>query len=336
MKRIFRWMKAQLNYAFLSERRFRRVARRRLQRRYYSAEASRATNTRKQVIIMFDGRKNHGGLADRLRGICTTYCFCREQGLDFRLHFVSPFRLEEFLVPNEYDWRIAPSELSYHIDDACPIYIASQDFDEERDNRFQRRVARRFFSADYKQLHLYTNMRFEEAHFGKTFHHLFRPTDALQRMVDEQVQRLGGSGRFVAVSTRFMELLGDFNESAERPAEALPVAEQEQLLAACGRQVEAIHARHPEAALLVTSDSNRFLDYLTARYDYVCTLPGKIGHMDVVGGADMAVHTKTFLDFLVLAEAAEHYYLVGKGMYRGNFSRRAAQIGEAPFHEVYF
>ena len=41
-------------------------------------------------------------------------------------------------------------------------------------------------------------------------------------------------------------------------------------------------------------------------------------------------------DFLVLAEAAEHFYLVGPGMYRGNFSRRAAQITDSPFHEVIF
>ena len=58
--------------------------------------------------------------------------------------------------------------------------------------------------------------------------------------------------------------------------------------------------------------------------------------MDVAGSEEREVHTKTFLDFLVLAEARSHYYLVGKGMYRGNFSRRAAQIGGAPFYEVTF
>ena len=122
--KLFQQLKAAFNYGFYSEYRFRRVVRHRLMR-FYSTDAPRAKNTQKMVIAMFDGRKRHGGLADRLRGICTTYCFCREQGIDFRLHFSSPFRLEEFLVPNQYDWRIAEQEISYNALDAHPVYIAS-------------------------------------------------------------------------------------------------------------------------------------------------------------------------------------------------------------------
>lgn len=331
--KLFQQLKAAFNYGFYSEYRFRRVVRHRLMR-YYSEEAPRATNTRKMVIAMFDGRKRHGGLADRLRGICTTYHFCREHGLDFRLHFTSPFRLEEFLEPNSYDWRIDEKEISYNSLDARPVYIASQNYDEERDNRFQRRMAEKFFGEDYKQLHAYTNMRFEEAHFGDSFHALFRPAAWLQRLVDEQLAILGGKGQYIAVSSRFLESLGDFNEDRDRAPKALPEEEQERLLKQCGEALEKIHAAHPDERILVTSDSGRLLRYV-ARYDYCRTLPGKIGHMDVVED-EKEVHTKTFLDFLVLGEAKRHYYLIGPGMYRGNFSRRAAQIGNAPFHEIIF
>ena len=335
MKGLFKRIKCAINYAFYSEYRFRRTARHRLMR-YYSAEAPHATNATKQVVIMFDGRKNHGGLADRLRGICTTYCLCREEGYDFRVNFTSPFRLEEFLEPNHYDWRIDEQALSYNLHDARPIYISSSNLDEERDNRFQRRIAKKFLADDFKQLHLYTNMRFEEAQFGDTFHHLFRPAKWLQALIDEQIEALGGERQFIAVSTRFMESLGDFNESVNQAAQGLPAVEQEALLAQCSAQLERIHAAHPDQTILVTSDSNRFIDHAMAHHPYVRTMPGKIGHMDVVGGSEKAVHTKTFLDFLVLAAAAEHYYLVGPHMYAGNFSRRAAQIGKAPFHEVKF
>lgn len=331
--KLFQQLKAAFNYGFYSEYRFRRVVRHRLMR-FYSTDAPRAKKTQKMVIAMFDGRKRHGGLADRLRGICTTYCFCREQGIDFRLHFNSPFRLEEFLVPNQYDWRIAEQEISYNALDAHPVYIASQSYDEERDNRFQRRMAEKFFAEDYKQLHAYTNMRFEEAQFGASFHELFRPAEWLQRLVDEQLTILGGKKNYIAVSTRFLESLGDFSEHRDRAPKALPAEEQEALLKACSKQLEKIHAAHPEERILVTSDSGRFLSHV-ARYDFVRTLPGKIGHMDVVEG-EKEVHTKTFLDFLVLSEAKRHYYLIGPAMYRGNFSRRAAQIGEAPFHEITF
>lgn len=334
IKRLFRRLKAAFNYACFSEHRFRRVVRRHLLP-YYTDDAPRARNERKQVILMFDGRKRHGGLADRLRGITTTYCYCREHGLDFRLHFVVPFRLEEFLEPNCYDWRIAPEAISYNRRDARPVYIASQDLGEERDKRFLHRMADKFLAARYRQLHLYTNMYFHEDRFGEAFRELFRPAAWLQRLVDEQVRQLGGARNFTAVSSRFLEALGDFNEHRDRAAQPLPPAEQELLLGRCCEELEHIHAANPGLPVLVTSDSARFLERAAA-FDFVRVLPGRIGHMDVAGSEEREVHTKTFLDFLVLAEARSHYYLVGKGMYRGNFSRRAAQIGGAPFYEVTF
>lgn len=335
IKSLFRRLKAEFNYRFYSEYRFRRVVRHRLLP-HYSEEAPRARNTEKQVIAMFDGRKRHGGLADRLRGIATTYLFCREQGLDFRIHFTSPFRLEEYLMPNRYDWRIDPEAICYNLHDARPVYIASSNRYAERDKAFQRKMAEKFFGEEYRQLHAYTNMRFEEERFGEAFRELFRPQPWLQELIDEAVQGLGGAGGFVAVSTRFMELLGDFNEHADRAAAGLPEAERDALMARCGVELERIHRQHPHERLLVTSDSARFLGYLTERYGFVQTLPGRIGHIDVAGADEREVHTKTFLDFLVLAEAKQHYYLVGGGMYRGNFSRRAAQINNRPFEEVAF
>lgn len=335
LKQLFRRLKAEFNYGFYSEYRFRRVVRHRLLP-HYSKEAPRARNREKQVIAMFDGRKRHGGLADRLRGIATTWLFCREHGLDFRIHFVSPFRLEEYLLPNDYDWRIDPEEISYNIRDARPVYISSSNRYPERDKAFQRKMAEKFFGEEYLQLHSYTNMRFDEERFGEAFHALFRPQPWLQQLIDAQLGQLGGAGNFVAVSTRFMELLGDFNEHRDRAAAGLPEAEREALLERCGAELERIHRLHAEEPILVTSDSKRFLDYVTERYDFVRTLPGRIGHIDVAGAEEREVHTKTFLDFLVLAEAKQHYYLVGGGMYRGNFSRRAAQINNRPFVEVDF
>ncbi len=329
-------LKAEFNYLFFRELRFKREARRHLLPRY-TAEAPAAGNARKMIVSMFDGRRSHGGLADRLRGITTVYAYCREHDLDFRLHFVSPFRLEEYLLPNRYDWRIDDAAICYNCRDARPVYIDSSHRHLERDKRFQQKMARRFFSLPYRQIHVYTNMYYEEERFGELFHELFRPVPALDAAVNQSVAELiGGGNLFVSVSTRFRESLGDFNESRTRPARGLPEARQEELIARCCAEIERIRDRHPEAAaVLVTSDSARFLEW-AARIERVRVLPGRIGHMDVADGSQSEVHAKTFLDFLVLSRSSELYLLVTEGMYAGNFAKRAAQLGGHPYHEIRF
>lgn len=333
IKRIWAQIKYSFNYAFFNEYRFRRVVRRHFMQ-FYTQDAPRATNKNKMIIAMFDGRRNHGGLADRLRGICTTYCYCRDNGLDFRVHFTSPFDLEDFLEPNIYDWRIADKEISYNIKDSHPVYISSQNYDEERDKKFQRRMTKKFLKGNYRQLHIYTNMRFEEERFGEAFNELFRPAQWLQKLIDEQISFLGGRGSYIVVSTRFREVLGDFNEHRDQAANGVSEEKAERLLQQCKEKVLEIHRTHPDDLILVTSDSNRFLNYM-AQFDFVRTLPGKIGHMEIAG-EEKEIHTKTFLDFMVVSAAKNIYFLVGEGMYRGNFSRRASQINDAPFNEIFF
>ena len=101
---------------------------------------------------MADGRKSHGGLADRLRGIVSTYEYCLNHRVDFRIHFTSPFNLEDLLLPNEYDWRIGAGEISYNPTFSTPVYIDSNSRYPEADCRFQRKMAEKYlgsrFSAD--------------------------------------------------------------------------------------------------------------------------------------------------------------------------------------------
>lgn len=329
---VKRVVKSEFNYRFFREFRYNRVVRRHL-RQYYTADASRAHNTRKMVVSMFDGRRKHGGLGDRLRGIVCIYAYCKEHGLDFRIRFVSPFRLEEFLEPGRYDWRVGDDELSYHPADACAVYMdTGRGKISARELQFQRRITDRFLSRPYRQIHVYSNLCFEEERFSELYHELFRPAAWLQRLVDGYVAELGQG--YISVSTRFLELLGDFNEHRDRPAEGLPAEEQEELIERCLRQIVRIREAHPDApCILVTSDSARFLER-AAQLDFVRVLPGKIGHMDVAGNDEREVHTKTFIDFLVLSHAAELYLLVEGPMYRSNFSLRASQLEGKPFHVV--
>lgn len=65
-----------------------------------------------EVVNMIDGTIKHGGLTDCFRNILSLYSWCKLYDLPFRIHYTYPCRLEEFLLPNQYDWRIKTSEIS--------------------------------------------------------------------------------------------------------------------------------------------------------------------------------------------------------------------------------
>ena len=68
-----------------------------------------------QVIFVCTGTIASGGWADRLKGILSTYALCRELGMDFRLFFRHPFRLETYLQPANYDWRIEADDVVFDL-----------------------------------------------------------------------------------------------------------------------------------------------------------------------------------------------------------------------------
>ena len=63
-----------------------------------------------ETIFIVDGRLNHGGLSDRFNGIISTYAICKVYNLPFRIKWEYPFILQDYLVPNKYDWVIKKDE----------------------------------------------------------------------------------------------------------------------------------------------------------------------------------------------------------------------------------
>ena len=88
----------------------------RLLTQYYSdSVAEDFSKVSPGIVICFDGHIQHGGLADRLRGIVSVYSYCREHNIPFYINYTSPLELTNWLVPNEYDW-VLPTLNSYLID----------------------------------------------------------------------------------------------------------------------------------------------------------------------------------------------------------------------------
>ena len=95
--RIKDFVKCNLNNLFYREYRLRRKVRRHLLP-YYKEAFPVGKNTNKMIVFMADGRKSHGGLADRLRGIVSTYEYCLNHRVEFRIKFKSPKKIEDLLI----------------------------------------------------------------------------------------------------------------------------------------------------------------------------------------------------------------------------------------------
>ena len=321
-------IKSEVNYLFFRRYRYWRVVFRHL-RRYYTPDAPLSTCRDRMIVYMADGKYPHGGFADRLRSILTDYRYCRDHGVRFAINFTFPFRLEEYLEPAAYDWRLQPGELTFNSHEATPVFVDTMPDETEREMRFRRRITERALSRKKLQIHTYGAMYWDDSDFASLFAELFRPVPAIQSDIERHIAAIGG--RFVSVSTRFMELLGDFAEP--KGGTVLDKSGQRALIDRCHSLVETVRRRHPEVErVLVTSDSARFLE-ACASLPYVYVIPGTIAHSDTANASD---HTKTFVDFLMISHAEKAYQIMGGGMYGGNFSLRAAQISGIPYERLTF
>lgn len=174
-------------------------------RKYYSSTNLLLGVKEKTLIYMADGRTSHGGFSDRLRGIFSLYDYCQKHNIQFKIHFVHPFDLQEFLLPNKYDWSIQESLISYNSRETVFKFINSYSrLTEELENKFLN--TRR----DDVQLHVYSNWTNHEEKFSCYFHELFKLSPMLDSKINLYLKDIGC--RYISVSFRLISLLGDFKD----------------------------------------------------------------------------------------------------------------------------
>ena len=299
---------------------------------YYSMEAPRAKNERKQVICMFDGRTDHYGMTDRLRGIVSSYYVCKELGYDFRIHFVSPFQLKDYLQPNHIDWTILPEDISYHTADSKVVYCGSNATLVEP--FFQKLWLKKCFRQASKQAHVYTNAHLlpRGTRFGLLFNELFKPSQKVEEALALHTSKLQGG--YYTMSLRFQRLLGDF---VERDGVDISPEEQQQLMTRCVQKIaELRNTLDDTKKVVLMSDSIRFLEYAASQLDFIYYIPGKVQHIDFYKETPEDVNIKLFVDILMISRAEKAFLLQTGKMYNSGFPRRAAQVGNIPFRHIRF
>jgi hypothetical protein len=301
--------------------------------KYYNSNESLPDNYPKTVIYMADNRKHIGGLSDRLRAIVSVFKLCRELNIAFKINFISPFDLTDFLLPNLYDWNILPKEICYNSELSIPVYVFTFP-DRLHDIEAQEFWARNFFDENCKQIHIYTNMFIAEEEYGVLFYELFKPTPELENLISYNLEQLGGHGEFISVAFRFLQLLGDFEEpyypSLNLYHPTLPDDKKEILVNKCIEHLKEIYNENDCKTILVTSDSISFLEE-AKKLSFVYVIPGGIRHIDACRDTDRDANLKLFLDYFVISCSKKVYLVIDEQMFLSGFSYRAALLNNVPF-----
>lgn len=283
------------------------------------------------VVSMFCGNTSHGGLVDRLRGAVSAYAVCKEVGRNFKIHFVHPFLLTDYIGPNKYDWTVTAGELSFCKDSVDRVILDSAT-STTWERKYQKRFLSRILVGAGKQTHVYTNASFcYDEGFGQLFNELFRPSAALQAHLNEIKSQIGS--RYISVSARFLNLMGDFNE--ENYSEPLPIDEQKVLMDKCIGMLEKLHDRFNSFRMLVCSDSVGFLKKAD-EFDYTFVIPGMVSHIDNDKPRSYEYYEKTFLDFFTIASAEHVFLLKEQRMMNSGFPYAAALSGGKAFETIEF
>lgn len=296
---------------------------------------SRAIHTNKGnvfVLNLYEGAVFSGGLADRFRGIISTYYVCKQMGVEYRLKYTNPFPLTDFLEANAYDWSVKPEEISYDLEQISVVVL-----DTTQDSAYQHMKQKKYMGKKIKHIskqeHIYTNAGFAyDLNYSTLFHELFKPSRRLRASIDEQQKQIGS--KYISVSCRFLDLLGDFNEPFGY-GKILSAHDIDKLIDNLKKQISKLHTEYHDFKILVNSDSETFLAEMQL-VEYVYVIPGKVVHIDNATNEEYEYekYEKTFVDFFTIAEAEKIFLLKSEKMFLSGYPLAASKIYNKPYEII--
>ncbi|MFT4205149.1 MAG: hypothetical protein QM610_14690 [Chitinophagaceae bacterium] len=286
----------------------------------------KATSSEKLLIQLVDGRDYHGGLTDRLKGIVSAYGVAQLKGRTFKIHHTSPFQLSDYLAPNAVDWAIVDeANISKNFFQARLFHFRKGD--GQKGVRRIRNVGNILQMHCYCKGELYQLLETSDG-WGTEYRRLFKPVADLQQRIDVHKAIIGAP--YNAAVFRFQNLLGDFAEYHYQKTDA---ERQRQLMEKCKNVLLQLQRDNIGKKMLVTSDSSRFLQYVTGLPD-IFSFPAKVVHLDWTNNASYETYLKSFLDFYLVAGADKVFSIGTVGMYKSDFPKYAAMVNGVPFVRV--
>jgi hypothetical protein len=293
--------------------------------RYYSFAGK---PVKKYMIFMVDGRRNSGGLADRLYGIMNTFAICKIKEIPFKLNFTFPFDIRTFLIPNEYDWTIEKDEISYSLKHSRVIVTINEN-----------NLLKRFKLK--KQTHIYTNTKIIDSinkyyntnfTYMSLFNELFKPVSSLQIKMEDIINN-HLSSNYIGIHFRCQNLFGDFPDIL---AKELSEPDKQELLMLCVYAINTVNQNNEK--IFLASDSLYFLEHMKQKLDNIYFIHGDttdMCHIDL----PVEVYAKPFLDLFILGCAHKVFNIYGHGpygcgLYKSGFSAFAAEMSGTQFEAI--
>jgi glycosyltransferase involved in cell wall biosynthesis len=286
------------------------------------------TSEKKQqiAVLLVDGKYSHGGFCDRLKGIVSLFHYAQVKNIPFRIDYTYPFKLSDFLLPNQYDWLPKEGEISRNLADVKYICLV-------RDPSAKRLLR----VKTNKQIHCHANRDIvkqlnaayqTDYDWGTMFNTLFRPGTELADLIAYHKEQM--KGNYISAQFRFINLLGDFKDNRKF---SLADTEKKALIEKNMQAIRELNQQYPDKMIFVATDSITFSDCVS-QLNFVYTLSGNIVHIDYIEGEKRSAYERVFLDFYLLAES-EHIFSIGtKAMYASEFPLYAAKVNGVPFERI--
>lgn len=294
---------------------------------YAQKNAGFLVDEKEKTIVLMQLKETTfcGGLSDRFRGIVSVYKICKEQKLNFKVHF-DGMDLQEYLDVADYNWKISGNEICYDCSRVypCTILTYHSNLNDRLQKCVQNKFLRCYLKKDFEQIHIYTNMATAEDEYAVLFKELFKPTAELQKLIDYHKNQLCGD--YDAVVFRMRQLFGDFVDGGEMLTEN----ERKRYMVRCLSFVKQHIVTGKK--LLVASDSKSLLDEI-AKINGAYVIPGEVAHVGFTLNAQKAIYMKSFVDYYVLAGARKITLVRDHRMYHSGFAKRAALLNGAEYQE---
>lgn len=291
------------------------------------------TNNEKTFVNLYKvgGRM---GFNDMMKGIISLSDFCRQESFSHKIYIKEPINFDKYFVPSSYDWRISEQDFLKNTTGSIVRIVVGH----LRNTKVEMSVLQ-FFSRIYglKQICVSMSAPCQLTLFKEQFNNILSYSDRTKYLLEMTKSFLDKGFGWITASFRFSNLLGDTDEVIAGIPK-IDVIEQQKLMELCFAALTRLISKHGASCCLVTSDSTRFLKFVSEKgiTSIYCISGDDFSHHIGFGGkpSDIAID-KMVSEYLLISSAVSAYQVVSRNMYESQFPKYAAAINDVPYSVLY-